>query len=349
MRLFLPMVILVAAGTLALAVTTIWLGFVFHQFDEIAEESAVQCKPVFGITGASDIEEVPGENIAYLSVYDERGGAERGDIVRFDLDNPLDDSSWRDRTNGRPVAFRPAGITLYEERLPSGVLSRHLFVVNKAGPEILIFAVEENGDLRLIERLSDSRLLSPNDVVATGPRSFYVTNDTAAGRKSIKGKIDFLLGLRTGQIFHYNGDDWSIVADGLNFPNGIALSDDGSTVFLAEMRAQAIRRFERDPATDTLEARGRIPLGSFPNNLSIDTDGRLLVGSVPQPFEYKAFTEALRDSAPSQVFRVAEGETSVVYQEAGRLLSGATVATTVGDTTLIGTGADDLFLMCSAR
>ena len=349
MRLFLPMVILVAAGTLALAVTTIWLGFVFHQFDEIADESTVQCKPVFGITGASDIEEVPGRNIAYLSVYDERGDAERGDIVRFDLDNPLDDSSWRDRTNGRPAAFRPAGITLYEERLPSGVLSQHLFVVNKAGPEILIFAVEENGDLRLVERLSDSRLSSPNDVVATGPRSFYVTNDTAAGRKSVKGKIDFLLGLRTGQIFHYNGDDWSIVADGLNFPNGIALSDDGSTVFLAEMRAEAIRSFERDPTTDTLESSGRIPIGSFPNNISIGSDGRLLVGSVPQPFEYKAFTEALRDSAPSQVFDIVDGETSVVYQETGRLLSGATVAATVGDTTLIGTGADDLFLMCNAR
>ncbi|MEO1658036.1 MAG: SMP-30/gluconolactonase/LRE family protein [Pseudomonadota bacterium] len=349
MRLFLPMVILVAAGTLALAVTTIWLGFVFHQFDEIADEGTLQCKPVFGITGASDIEEIPGENVAYLSVYDERGGAERGGIVRFDLDNPLDDSSWRDRTNGRPGIFRPAGITLYEERLPSGVLSRHLFVVNKDGPEVLIFEVEENGDLRLIERVSDSRLLSPNDVVATGPRSFYVTNDTAAGRRSIKGKIDFLLGLRTGQIFHFNGVEWSIMADGLNFPNGIALSEDGSTVFLAEMRAEAIRRFERDPATDQLEARGRIPLGSFPNNLSIDDSGRLLIGSVPQPFEYKAFTEALRESAPSQVLRIEDGETSVVYQEAGRILSGATVATTVGNTTLIGTGADDLFLMCEAR
>ncbi|MEM7740409.1 MAG: SMP-30/gluconolactonase/LRE family protein [Pseudomonadota bacterium] len=349
MRLFLPMVILVAAGTLALAVTTIWLGFVFHQFDEIAEENSLQCKPVFGITGASDIEAIPGENVAYLSVYDERGGAERGGIVRFDLDNPLDDSSWRDRTNGRPGVFRPAGITLFEERLPTGVLSRHLFVVNKDGPEILIFNVDENGDLMLLERLSDSRLLSPNDVVATGPRSFYVTNDTAAGRKSVKGKIDFLLGLRTGQIFYFDGEDWSIVADNLNFPNGIALSPDGGTVYLAEMRAEAIRQFERDPATGQLEVDRRIPLGSFPNNLSIDEEGGLLVGSVPQPFEYKAFTEALRDSAPSQVLRIKEGETDVLYQEAGRILSGATVATAVGATTLIGTGADDLFLMCEGR
>ncbi|MEO1042405.1 MAG: SMP-30/gluconolactonase/LRE family protein [Pseudomonadota bacterium] len=349
MRLFLPMVILVAAGTLALAVTTIWLGFVFHQFDEIADENNLQCKPVFGITGASDIEAVPGENVAYLSVYDERGGAERGGIVRFDLDNPLDDSSWRDRTNGRPGVFRPAGITLFEERLPTGVLSRHLFVVNKDGPSILIFSVDENGDLMLIERLTDPRLLSPNDVVATGPRSFYVTNDTAAGRQSIKGKIDFLLGLRTGQIFHFDGDDWSIVADNLNFPNGIALSPNGDTVYLAEMRAEAIRQFERDPATGKLESDGRIPLGSFPNNLSIDNEGGLLIGSVPQPFEYKAFTEALRDSAPSQVLRVDGGEARVLYQEAGRILSGATVATAVGATTLIGTGADDLFLMCEGR
>ncbi|MEM9810367.1 MAG: SMP-30/gluconolactonase/LRE family protein [Pseudomonadota bacterium] len=342
-----PMVILVAAGTLAVAVITVWLGFVFHQFEEFEDAGSLICTPVVGITGASDIEGIPGESAAFLSVYDERGRAERGSIVRFDLNNPLDSASWRDRTLGRPGVFRPGGIDLYQERLPSGLLSRRLFVVNKEGPEILLFDVSENGDLTLMQRITNARLLSPNDVVATGPNSFYVTNDTASGRQSLRGKADFLFGFKTGQIFHYSGSDWSVVAENLNFPNGIALSPDGSELFLAEMRAEAISRFDRDPATDQLEPKGRISLGAFPNNLSIDAAGRLLIGSIPQPFAYKAFTEALRETAPSQVLRVDDNRASVVFQDTGRRLSGATVAASVAGRTLIGTGGHDRFLMCA--
>lgn len=346
MRLFMPMVFIVAAGTLAVAVGTIWLGYVFHQFDEFPPQSVFDCTPVVGITGASDIAEVPNRNIAFLSVRDQRAKAERGTIIRFDFDNPLDDSSWRDRTGGLPRAFEPGGIDLWEERLPSGVLRHRLFVVNHAGPEVLLFDVEDNGSLTLAERFSDPRLTSPNDVVATGPQSFFVTNDTAAGRQSVRGKADFLLGLPTGEIFHYDGDSWALSVDGLRFPNGLALSETGETLFVAEMRAEAIRRFARDPATDQLEARARIPLGSFPNNLSVDGDGRLLVGAVPQPFAFKAFTESIRETAPSQVFRVVGEQLEVLFQDTGRELSAATVATTVGDRTVIGTAGDEKFLIC---
>lgn len=348
MRLFMPMVFVVAAGTLATAVATIWLGYVFHQFEEFPAEGALTCTPVVGITGASDITPVPNRNVAFLSVHDQRSDAERGGIVRFDLDDPLDDSSWRDRTGGLPRAFVPGGLDLWEERLPSGQLSHRLFVVNHEGPEVLIFDVDDRGDLQLAERFSDPRLTSPNDVVATGPESFYVTNDTAAGRDTWRGRADFLAGLPTGQIFHYDGNSWSVVAEGLQWPNGLALSPSGERLYVAEMRAESVRSFDRDPATDRLEQANRIAVGSFPNNLSVDAEGRLLVGSVPQPFAFKAFTESLRDTAPSQVLRVQNGETEVLFQDTGRELSAATAASIVGDRTVIGSAADEKFLMCRA-
>lgn len=348
MRLFMPMVFLVASGTLAVAVGTIWLGYVFHQFEDVEEVKGLTCTPVVGITGASDISALPGRNVAFLSAFDRRAKAERGSIIRFDLDDPLDDGSWRDRTGGVPRAFRPGGIDLYEERLPSGQLQQRLFVVNHAGPEVVVFDIAPSGDLTLAERFADPRMTSPNDVVATGPASFYVTNDTAAGRQTVRGKIDFLLGLATGSIFHYDGNSWSVVAEGLKFPNGLALDAEGATLYVAEMRAEAVRRFARDPATDRLEMAQRLPLGTFPNNLSVDADNRLLIGAVPQPFAYKAFTEKLRDNAPSQVLRLVGDDVDVLFQDTGRDLSAATVATEVGDRTVIGSAADDKFLMCRA-
>ncbi|MEM1380175.1 MAG: SMP-30/gluconolactonase/LRE family protein [Pseudomonadota bacterium] len=341
-----PMVFFMALGTLATALGTMWLGYVFHQFEDVELAGELQCQPVHGITGAYDVEPLPNRNVAFLSVYDERGNAERGELVRFDFDNPLDDGSWKDRTNGSPILFRPGGISLFEERLPSGVLSQRLFVVNHEGPEVLIFDVEENGDLTLAERFTHELMTSPNDVVATGPDSFYVSNDTASGRRSIRGKADFLLGLPTGSVLHFDGSNWATVADRMQFPNGMVLSPDRNRLFVAEMRAEAIRRFRRDPATDRLESRGKISLGTFPNNLSVDGDGRLLVGAVPQPFAYKAFTESLRDSAPSQVIRVEKGEPNVLFQDPGRTFSAASVASVVGDKMVIGTAADRKFLMC---
>lgn len=348
MRLFMPMVFLVAAGTLAMAVGTMWLGYAFHQFEDVARAGDLECQPVHGITGAYDVEPIPGENAAFLSVYDERGDADRGQLVRFDFDNPLDDASWRDRTRGKPVLFRPGGISLFEERLPSGVMSRRLFVVNREGPEILAFDVKEGGDLVLAERFTHPLLTSPNDVVATGPASFFVTNDTAAGRDSLRGKAEFLFGLPTGSLLHFDGGNWETAVGGLKYPNGVALAEDGSRLFIAEMRAEAIRQFQRDPATNALQELGRIVLGSFPNNLSIGGDGQLLIGAVPQPFAYKAYTENLRETAPSQVIRVVGGVPEVVYQDPGREFSGASVASRVGARTVIGTAADRKFLMCPA-
>jgi len=346
MRLFMPMAFVIALGTLAVALVTVWLGYTFHQFEDFDGAGDMACTPVVGISGAADLEAFPEENIVFMSSYDERADAERGQIIRFDLDNPLDDTSWRDRTGGRPLLFRPGGIDLYQERLPSGLLLRRLFVVNHEGPEVLIFNILNDGRLELVERFGDERLTSPNDVVATGPKSFYVSNDTASGRQSVRGKADFLFGIPTGEILHFDGTDWEVSVEGLKFPNGLALSDEGDVLYVAEMRAEAIRMFDRDPTTKILEGNQRVALGSFPNNLSVDAEGRLLVGAIPQPFAYEAFSENLREVAPSQVLRVNGGSKEVLYQDGGRELSAATVAAPVGNKTLVGTGGDDRFLIC---
>lgn len=349
MRFLTPFVYLIALTALGAVAVIVWVGISFRQFDIILPEGDLTCTPVVGIVGAADIEPIPETSSAYLASFDRRGQATRGALMRFDTDNPLDGASWRDRTGGQPVIFEPMGLDLYHARLPDGRWLSRLFVVNLAGPEVLLYDVDANGDLALRERFSDPRLVSPNDVVATGPRSFYVTNDTSAGRHSWKGKIDFLLGLKTGQVLHFDGSSWADVIDGLAFPNGLALTEDGKTLYLAEMRAKSLARFDRDPISDVLAQVSSVPLETFPDNLSIDRDGQVLVGTVPQPLSFLAYDKGLRDKTASSVIRVAQsGQIETLFQDPGALLSAATVGVRLNDKLLIGSRAADRFLMCDA-
>lgn len=350
MRFLIPFVYLIALVVIGTAIAVGWVGFSFNQFKTVEAEGDLDCERVVGVFGASDIEPVPATAMAYLSSHDRRGEAERGAILRFDTDNPLDSGSWRDRTGGQPVVFQPMGIDLYSERLPDGRFLQRLFVVNVAGPEVLLYDIDAAGDLVMREVFSDPRLKSPNDVVATGPRSFYVSNDTAAGRKTLRGKIDFLLGLQTGQVLHFDGNSWSDVASGLAFPNGLALSENGDTLYVAEMRARRLRTFNRNVNTDSLQASEMIKLDSFPDNLSLDAKGDLLIGAVPQPLSFSAYGEGLKEVAASQVLRVnAMGDVETVFQDPGDELSASTVAVKLRNRLLIGSRAADRFLMCNVE
>ena len=351
MRLLAPAMFTLAFGTLAAAGATLWAGWTFGQFDEVAKAGSLdpaRCTPVVGIAGAGDIEPVPGTGAAFIAAFDRRGGAARGQVVLFDTDDPLDDSSWRDRTGGTPVAFVPSGLDLFEGALPDGRTLRRLFVVNLAGPEVVLFDIGGDGNLSVAERFSDDALTSPNDVVATGPRSFYVTNDTASGRQSLRGKLDFLLGLRTGTIMHYDGNSWSVADDGLAFPNGLALTEDGTRLHVAEMRARRLVDYARDPRADTIRRDGATALENFPNNLSVTPEGDILVGTLPQPLATSAYGEGLRDEAASEVVSVTDGRVRTLYRDTGEGLSAVTMATRLGSKLLIGSRAADRFLMCDA-
>ena len=69
-----------------------------------------------------------------------------------------------------------------------------------------------------------------NDLVATGPDSFYVTNDgcirhPSSGMRLIP--VELLTGWRCGSVVYYDGNSARTVGDGYNMANGINLSPDG--------------------------------------------------------------------------------------------------------------------------
>lgn len=319
-------------------------------FESYGSNYEGSCTPVVGVPGVEDIAADETLSIAWLSSMDRRADnnktVTRGTIVAFDPANPLDTASWKDRTNGAPEVFEPLGLDLYEDES-----ARRLFVVNKAGKNILIYNIGPNGELALADMLSDRRLSNPNSIVAVGPRSFYVTNSTRTSGRGLLYQLGFVFGQASGSVLHYDGNSWSNAAEDLKLANGIEVSVDGTTLYVAETADKALTMFDRDPATGIILRAGKLKLDAFPDNLNRLADGSLLIGAIPKPLAFSSHAGNQNKSAPSQIMKVSfsgngNDAPHVLYQDDGNQLSGATSAIRLGSNLLIGAYAENKFLLC---
>ncbi len=314
----------------------------FNQFSALEPVALARCAPVRGIAGPEDIEIDEAAGRAFISSLDRREDDARGAIHVFDVDDPLSAAGFRDRTGGVPADFRPYGLDYYED----GEV-RRLFVVNEAAKAVELYDVAANGDLVHLETLRERRLTSPNNVVAVGPRRFYVTNDVRPGRDAVIANLHFLMGLGSGEIFYVDDGVWRLAAEGLRFANGLALSPDGLKLYAAETSGNALKVFDRHPGTGALALRETIPLGASPDNINVDAAGAVWVGALPKPLAVPRLARDPGATAPSEVLRVdPDGAAQTVYRNEGGEQSAVTVAARVRNKLLIGALYEEKFLFC---
>ncbi|NNL89168.1 MAG: hypothetical protein HKP25_08865 [Marinicaulis sp.] len=314
----------------------------FNHFDEIEREFAGQCTPFTGIAGPEDIEIDHERGLAFISSLDRRADGPRGAIHLVNLDEPLDGAGFVDRTGGEPEAFKPFGIAYYEDDEV-----RRLFVVNSAANSVELFDVDEDGALVHIETFAERRLTSPNNIVAVGPRQFYVTNDVKPGRTTRAGGLHFLFRATSGEVFFVDGDTWRLAAEGLRFANGITASDDGAKIYVAETASNTVRVYSRDLETDVLALSRTIKIDAAPDNLSIDTEGHIWIAALPKPLSAPSHGKNPAVHSPSAVIRIGGNDTpELIYRDSGAEISAATVAAKSGRTMLIGGLYDAKFLIC---
>ena len=318
----------------------------FNHFDQVEERFAGVCAPVSGIAGPEDIQIDETRRRAFISSL-KRGATpgERGAIYALALDDPLADSNWRDRTLGAPEAFKPLGIHFYEDET-----ARRLFVVNEASKSVELYDVAGNGDLTHLETITERRLTSPNNIVATGPRSFYISNDVEAGRSSMMGQLNFLGRSSTGKILFYDGQGWRLAADGLRFANGLALSADKKTLYAAETSGGAIKVYARDPASNLLTVKRTIALSASPDNLTLGSDNEIWIGALPKPLMTPSQAKNPKILSPSMVIRLrdqdGEPDLTEIFESAGAQISASTVAAVSEGQLLVGSLLEDKFLLC---
>lgn len=326
-------------------------------FTGIKREIGADCRAIPAPPGPEDIVIDHERGLAFVSAYDRRavmaGGegaaAVRGGIYVMDLKALEAEWAVRPVTANEPADFRPHGISLYIGT--DG--ARRLFAINHpaaGGHAVEIFDVAEDGALSHVKTVRDPLLVSPNDLVAVGPDLFYAANDHGSAGAFGQMLSDVLL-LRNANIVYYDGASMRIAGDRLSFPNGIGVSADGKTIYVAETIGAALHVYSRNAGTGELTARDYARLGVGLDNIDVEPDGALLIAGHPKMMAFLAHARDPRKLSPSQVIRVepAEaggGKAGTIYLNLGEELSGSSVAAGYGDRMLIGNVFDPKILVC---
>ncbi len=318
---------------------------------EVRPHFAGSCRVVGGVVGAEDVTIDPDKGLAYLSADDRRatlaGRPQRGGIYSLDL-----------RTAGaqpvlvtpnEPKEFHPHGISLW--RGAGG--ERRLFAINHLSQHshrVEVFAVE-GAELQHLESIHYPELTSPNDLVAVGPREFYATNDRYYVEPGWQQTLEAYLQLPWSNVSHFAAGRSRVAASGLSFANGINVSADGKTIFVAECLGRAIHVYERNPSNAELTLQRTIPLQSCPDNIEVDSDGRLWVAAHPKLFDLVAHSADPEKLAPSQVLHIDphSGSVEELLLDDGKLISAASTAAVLGQTIVVGAIFDAKVLVCERK
>ncbi|MBA3852766.1 MAG: strictosidine synthase [Gemmatimonas sp.] len=175
-------------------------------------------------------------------------------------------------TGGRPLgmAFDANG-TLWVADAVKGLVS-----VSASGA-VLVMATEAGG--RPIRYADDLDVAADGHVYFTDASTAFYPPHFDALQASILEVIEHR---GTGRVLEYDPGTGrsAVIADGLVFPNGIAITHDGSGLLVNEMGNYRVLRIERDGV-----ARGAITavvtdLPGFPDNLTRGQDGRYWIALV---------------------------------------------------------------------
>lgn len=250
-----------------------------------------------GFTGAEDITIDKAKGIALISSNNFSDNSQNGAIFLLNIKE----------STPKPVKltekitfdFHPHGISLY--RTLEG--NKKLFVINhrKKGDYVEVFNFTDSTLVHL-ESIRSSLFVSPNDIVAVGEHTFYLTNDHDEEKSEWRSKKD-LLQIAMGNICYYDGQRAKIVADGFLYANGINVSLDGKKLFAAATSGRKIRVFDRDLTTGKLTESDEITINGA-DNIEIDEYGNLWVGCHPKLLSYLAHSKDHTKLSPSGIIKI---------------------------------------------
>lgn len=335
---------------LALAFEVLRFGGAFAALTPVAAGS---CRAVALQGSSEDIQVDRERGLAYLSFLDRdaayRGGAGTGTVLLLDLN--LAEPAPRAAMSYDPPGFRPHGLSLLTR---AGAAARLFAVSHPADGTHTVEIAEQDANGAFVPRrtVRDPAFVHPNAVAATGPEQFYLVNDRTA-QSGWRQWLRVLTRSGDATLVHYDGARARVLVDDLAYPAGMALSADGTQLYVAEALAKALRVYRRDPANDSLTLERIVALGTAPDNLNVDAEGVVWIAAHPRLLRFLAHARDATRPAPTQVLRFdprrpADGAVTV-YADDGGEISAGTVAASWRDDFLIGGLLDRKVLICKRQ
>jgi len=309
------------------------------------EETLVdQCTRVEVAPGTEDVTIDQATGIVFVSAAERRDpDLPRGGIYAMPLDGSASPALV---STDAPDDFRPHGISLW-----SGADGeKRLFVINhpKGGGHVVeIFDVGAGGVLMHVKGVAFDAMHSPNDLVAVDGERFYASNDRGYP-DGLLGLLETYLALPLASAVYWDGSEGRVEVSGLNFANGVNVSADGRTVYIAEVLARQIGVYDRDMDTGALTQTKTIPVDTGPDNIEMAEDGALWIGAHPRVFDFLAHAGDPAAVAPSQVIRVdpESGAVDEVLVDLSGKLSASSVGAVSADTLVVGAVFEAGVLVC---
>jgi len=309
---------------------------------DVDEKFAGSCEAVTLAGSGEDIQIDRTNGYAYISMLDRMGVAQGNEIdpgmvMRLDLNDPA-----------RPVTpalsdgpeLHPHGLSLYRDT--DGIL--HLFVINhpkdraNGSERIERYTETAPGSFSHAETYASPLITRANDMVAVGPRQFYVAQD-----------VDRTSGDTVTDLVYFDGDNYKVITDDVQSGGGINVSADGRTLYISETGGKRIRVAARN-SDGTLAEERFIQLDTSPDNIDVAADGSLWVGAHSNVVAL-AMHFIAGSNAPSQILRINAAKEPAgieeIYLNAGGEISAGSGGATAGNTLLIGSITARKVLACT--
>ncbi len=318
-------------------------------FTAVESRFAGDCRPI-GLSGsAEDIQVDRERGVAYLSLLDrdivQRGQPVYGTVMLLDLN--LADPAPRAAMAFDPTDFRPHGLSLLRQQ---GQPLRLFAVSHPTGQRHVVEIAEQSASGGFFPKatIADDAFTHPNALVAAGPAQFYLVNDHPV-QTEWQRTLSTLLRSGNASLLYYDGTRAQRLVDDLAYPAGLALSPDGSRLYVGEALAKSMRIY-RVLSPGRIELERTVDLGTAPDNLNVDADGVVWIAAHPKLLSFLGHVRNSTKRAPTQVLRFDPGrkdaQAEEVYVDDGSGISAGTVAARWRDEFLIGALLEKKVLIC---
>ncbi|KAF9991873.1 Serum paraoxonase/arylesterase 2 [Entomortierella chlamydospora] len=230
------------------------------------------------------------------------------------------------------------GLDIYE-RSPTELT---IFAVNhrRSGSviEVLEYTIGDKA-VQYKETIKHDLIITPNDIVALGPRSFYVSNDHRHKTGTMR-EIEETLRRPWSNVIFYSPENTFVAFDNVVSANGMAANKDRSLIILSACHGGSVHVL-RPREDHTLEQQDHIKLDFYNDNPSYEPEtGDFFIGGHVQPLKmmHDIHTPGKPVAGPSKIVKLHKNplaETSAaaprylvstVLVDNGQLISTGTVA-----------------------